>query len=962
MKKKIKKKSEKKQEKKKKHGTLGGYIKKAIKTVISWYTPDENGKTNRVAQVCFGFGVLLPLVLLEGIKLGVYSKYSSQTAPVAIMAEGILIPAVKVFFFHDDLQVRGFGTQTKAFNGSFLFMFLFIFAILFAIMFIQADLYSKKSSKSKGEAKFGKWSEFNKNMAYCNEDGEPIDPPENSYEPGNMILSRHIRYSLEPQGTNTYSCALVIGATGSGKSFTYCKPNLLQMNSSYIVTDPKGELTSDVGAALMRHGYEVKVFNINEPEYSCRYNIFRYIRCEADVVAAVDVFLENTKQTDSGGDAFFELAEKNFYLALFFYVYTVYKDQPEKQTLKTIYELYQKSDEQEIALKKGETAPLSEFDEMFTKLGKEDPSNPALPYYATFKKGSMKTKQSILISVGVKLWFMSVGTIANLLSGDDLELEKIGDRKTALFIITPSEKSTYKFLTAMLFTQLFETLYYVGNTLNEKSWLLQKENCIALRSDPFIAGTQSEKDAKDKLIKQRESYARGYIEDDEELMKTDPKVKKFFETRNEEGFLPFPRARLVTKDEETGEKKVLVEFQSRAQADMFYDAIMNGDIVRGKKELTNHVRFMLDEFFSLGKIDNFDLKIATFRSLRISCDIIVQSITQLKELYEDREAKITNNCSIQILLGAASMDDCQYFSDMAGQNTVQQESYSITRKGLTPGLDGGNLSDTDELVLRPEAIREFNKDKCLIFVNTQKPIWDMKYNSLDHPRWKETYSSKDIEHTIQNQFQFRRLFYIKQDDKNRIVTTLKDPAAATPAVGQDTVKTTKKLLNVIKGIDPDKKSSEPDFFVSGDNKSKTEETQENKTAAPVAQTPAPEFSDKWIGVDTKPDLKDMNRKYESEMEQNRTIEDLRDTIKNKFQGVANENGDIPVAALGSEVASKLINMASKGDLWKIDPGPPKEIVPTENNKLAQKIKKGFIKEEQIIKEESFGDLLDNWVF
>jgi len=675
----------------------------------------------------------------------------------------------------------------------------------------------------------------------------------------------------------------------------------------------------------MRHGYNVRVFNINEPEYSCKYNPFRYIRKEEDVVTAVNVFLDNTKEQDvGGGDPFFPLAEKNFYLGLFFYIYTVYKDQPEKQTFKTLYELYQGADEQEVMLKKGEAAPESTYDKLFKELAKKDPANPALPYYATFKKGSPKTKQSILTSVGVKLWFLSVGSIANLMSGDTLELETLGDRKTALFVIIPSEKDTYKFLSAILFTQLFETLYYVGNTLNEKSFFVQKGNCVALRSEPFVAGTESETKARADLEIKRELWKRAVIEDDEELMERDPKIAKYFNTPNEMGFKPFPKARLVYTDPDTGEKRTLEEFQSKAAAEMVYDAILNGEIRRGKKSLTNHVRFMMDEFFSLGKIPGFDLKIATFRSLRISCDIIVQSITQLRELYEDREAKITNNCSVQILLGAAAMDDCQYFSDLLGQTTVRSESVSVNHKGLIQGADGTNLSDNAQMLLRPEKIRSLNKDRCLILVNTTLPLWDDKYSSVDHPRWKETYSSFNEEETINNQFQFRRLFYIEQDDRNRVVTVLK---AARDGTKTDAV-------------------SKPKHTVAGQ---------------PVN---APNDS-KRVGVNP---IAGANSAY---VEEKRRQEALKKQNEGKsvaeqtamgVASIANEYGEVPTSAVGLNMEQILLNAAgldgSDKPEWRVVDGDTpgtKRIEPTKDNKLARALK---VNPNQIVSDES--DILDEW--
>ena len=825
----------------KKKQSLDVKIKRLPKTIAGFYKKDENGKTNKVGGICFGFACALPFVVIEGVKLGLYGKYSLEK-PIMVILNGLTMPFFKVLKMKDEAATLGFGTYNGSFNWVYLQMFVLAYGVVFASLFINADRNKDKDNKKDGDMKFGNIDEFNEDMAVCNELGEPINPPENDYNPGNMILSNRVRYALEPVNTNTYSCALVVGPTGCGKTFTYVKPNILQMNSSYIITDPKGELTSDLGSALMKNGYNIKIFNINEPEFSCKYNPFHYIRSEEDVISAVNVFLDNTKETsDGGGDPFFPLAEKNFYLALFFYIYTVYKDQPEKQTFKTIYEIYQGADEPEVQVKKGEPIPDSPFDKIFKKLAKEDPSNPSLQYYSTFKKGSNKTKQSILISVGVKLWFMSVPSIANLMSGDTLEIDKIGDRKTALFIIIPSEKKTFRFLSAMLFTQIFETLYYVGNTLNEKSFLLQEGNCIALRSEPFIAGTESERKAKEKLISLQCKYKAATIEDDNELIKTDPEIAKKFDTVDEYGIKPFPMVRLIYTDKD-GKTEILEEFQSRKACETVLHAAIHGTIKPGIKELANHTRFMLDEFYNIGVIPDFDMKIATFRSLRISSDIIIQSIAQLRELYDDREAKITNNCSIQILLGASGPDDCQYFSDLIGQTTVKSESASINHKGIIPGVDGTNLSDNAKMLLRPEQIRTMHKDKCLIVVTTKMPLMDNKFVSTKHERWGETFSSKDLNNTIQNRVDFRRIFRIKQEDKNKIITILPK---------ENVITDNREKKNVIKGKDV---NALPDKEANNDNLLDNPEADKIKKES---------FTK--VGIDRNETIKDINKNYEQQV-------------------------------------------------------------------------------------------------
>ena len=752
-----------KKDKNKKKSFFSKLTAKFKKKTRRWFKPDSSGKTNYLARIFFEFAIATPIVILEGIKAGFYLAFTQKNGTFDAILEGILTPFWDVIKLKES-QISSFGSSP--FDATPLGLLILVEIIAFALMLTAAERLNGQSQRKDGDMTFADIDDFNEVMAYCDEAGNPIDPPENGKQVGNMILSKNVRYSLEPKGTNTYSCALVVGATGCGKTFTYVKPNLLQFTGSYCITDPKGELLQDVGSALLQHGYNIKVFNINEPKFSCGYNPFHYIHSETDVVSVVDAFLQNSKDEKAGSDSFFDPAEKNFYLMLFYYIWTVYKDEPEKQTFKTFYEIYQMANEQDVALRKGEAPETSEFDKLFIELAKNDPSNPALPFYSTFKKGTPKTKQSILISVGVKLWFLSDSSIANLMAKDTMEFEKLGDRKTALFIIIPSEKKTFKFLSAMFLTQLFETLFYMGNTVNEKTYFIQKDNCVAFRSEPF--NTKAErKQAKIDLIEKQKIWSKyGYIEEIE--TENDEPIAE----DDDELMFAYKPARIVRKNAD-GEIVVLEEFQSRQAAELVLDAIKNGKLVKGSKTMVNHIRFLLDEFYATGKIPGFEEKIATFRSLRISSDIIIQSISQLQEMYDGLEDKIINNCSIQILLGANSMTDCEYFSKLAGQTTVKSTSLSYDGSQLMAGAKSASVSQNAQQLIRPENIRSMDKGDCLIFVNTQKPITDKKFPSTSHKNWTQTYSDKDPK-LKDNVFLFREVFTIKQEDKNRVVTKLND--------------------------------------------------------------------------------------------------------------------------------------------------------------------------------------------
>lgn len=513
-----------------------------------------------------------PIVYI-GLKCGYYAGANPKVTGLAVLSGAMKAPFFSAFSFG------------KPFVSSYLFGALFLFFVIAIYMFIQMDMNKNKSEKSKGSAHWNTLRKYNPDYTYPKGSVEAEETPEEDrYEPGNMILGKDLYFDLDQKGTNIHSCSLIVGATGSGKSFGFVKPNIMQMNASFIVTDPAGDLTRECGKLLINHGYGVSVFNTAELEHSCRYNPFRYIRDEQGIMTMVKVFMANTTAPDAGkGDEFFAKAEECFYLAIFFYIYTEYKDQPEKQNFNTVFEIYSEADASEDSRREGE---ISKFDQRFLDLAQKDKYHPALKFYNIFKKGTGKTLKSILISAGVRLGFIAIPAVSNLLSGDDLELETLGDRKRALFMIIKAEDSTYNFLSAMLFTQLSETLYYVAGQQNPSSWLLTKGNCTALKSERFKTSVQKETTLK-KLKEEQARYKNAYIEED------NPEDERF-KVEDENGILPWPKTRIVV--EKDGEKTVLKEFNGRREAEIFLDAVQNGKIEQGRKVLTCFVRFILDEF------------------------------------------------------------------------------------------------------------------------------------------------------------------------------------------------------------------------------------------------------------------------------------------------------------------------------------------------------------------------------
>lgn len=252
---------------------------------------------------------------------------------------------------------------------------------------------------------------------------------------------------------------IILGGSGTGKSRFFVKPNLLMCNTSYIVTDPSGELVQACGKMLMNHGYKIKVFNLNDMKHSSNYNPFHYLRDYNgeinlnNVIKMINVFMMNTKaEGASGGDSFWDDATRLLLSALSFLL--IETGTEEEQNFAGVLDLIHKA--KVIEGKEGEK---SELDLIFDQRKEADPKALSVQYYDEFKQAAGKTMQSILISTTTKLQYFKLPDVRNLTCTDNIHLEEVGDEYTALFIVIPSSDTTYNFLAAMMYTQLFDTLY-----------------------------------------------------------------------------------------------------------------------------------------------------------------------------------------------------------------------------------------------------------------------------------------------------------------------------------------------------------------------------------------------------------------------------------------------------------------------------------------------------------------------
>ncbi len=270
----------------------------------------------------------------------------------------------------------------------------------------------------------------------------------------NMIMSDFFCRPMNSRALIGNNNIMLVGAAGTGKSRFFMKPNILQMNGSFVITDPSGELVYSLGKVLKDHGYKIKIFNISDMAHSNCYNPFAYIRDEAGVKMLIECLINNTTKGEGGGDnQFFVDAEQLLYSACIFYLKDFCFDDSKKNFAGVMSMINASS------IDENNSSAESPLDKLFNALPQD---SLAWKYYKAFKQAAGKTLKSIVISCVTRLQPFLIPQVINLTKRDDLHLEKLGEEKTALFIITPQADRTYSFLASMLYSQAFETLYYVA--------------------------------------------------------------------------------------------------------------------------------------------------------------------------------------------------------------------------------------------------------------------------------------------------------------------------------------------------------------------------------------------------------------------------------------------------------------------------------------------------------------------
>lgn len=470
--------------------------------------------------------------------------------------------------------------------------------------------------KGKNAKKYRKGEEYGSAELGTEKDIEPFI---NKADPdNNLIFTATEQMSMEGRMPsplyNRNKNVLVIGGSGSGKTRFYAKPNLMQMNCSYVFTDPKGTVLEECGYMLKKHGYKIKVLNTIDFSKSMKYNPFAYIRKETDIMKVTDALIEGTTMTKSSSqDPFWLDAERLLYNALIGYIMS--EGMKEEQNFSTLLDLVNA-----MEIREDDDNFKNAVDYMFEELQERDPENYAVLQWVKFKQAAGKTAKSIMITVGARLARFDIKAVREVMEADEMNLDELGEEKTALFIITSDTTRTFNFMATILYTQLF-------NLLCEKA------------------------------------------------------------------------------DNEYGGR------------------------------LPIHVHCIMDEFANLGRIPDWEILISTIRSREISASIILQSLAQLKSIYDKQADVISDNCDSLLFLGGKGRETLKEISELLGKETIDIYNTSDTR-GNSPSY-GTNYQKIGRELFTPDELARLPGDKCILQIKGVKPFYSDKFDITKHKRYKE---------------------------------------------------------------------------------------------------------------------------------------------------------------------------------------------------------------------------------
>lgn len=580
----------------------------------------------------------------------------------------------------------------------------------------------------------------------------------------NCILSQNVYESLEAKKHFHALNTLILGTTGSGKTRYVLKPNMLQMNANYVITDPKGGTVTEIGECLRRHGYQIKVLDIATMENCDTYNPLVYCDREADVKKIVEAFIKNTDKSGGKGggskDPFWD-DSMNAFLCCMVSLLTMipegcdkpYAQMPEimggtifNATFANITELTRMANKKwnpncGIALRpdvklgdgKNNTANASQLSAVFENIRsfeaeRQDTTIDQIekPYtlreWENFCLAPEKTSTTILMTTAVRLDPFNIEQVKRLTSSDSLDLHNFGNEKCALFLIIPANDRTYNFLAAFVYTQLFDQLYHrceAGLSQTSDIYFANRDHLKHFSREDVVLG------------KDKEFFNRIQTEDItvKEVVINGQVSKDIFD-----GYYD-----IYMGDTWLG-RRPTKELAYKFKADL-KNCKLKKAVESGFQRLPIPMRFLIDEFPNIGEIPDFKDKISTVRQYDISCTVICQTITQLKGMYPDDYEVIDANCPQLIFLGGDENSNNKYLSEKMGETTKRGYNNSLDNKKINSSyqLEGGAL-------MRAEDFGRIDTNQTVLFIYGEQPIIDEKYDYPAHPNYKYTYDYADGEH------------------------------------------------------------------------------------------------------------------------------------------------------------------------------------------------------------------------
>jgi len=584
-----------------------------------------------------------------------------------------------------------------------------------------------------GTAQWGKIREFNARYSLSENPKEP-----DHYK--DMILSKNIRISTEIYYHQTALNMVILGATRSGKSRFFVKPNILQMNCNYVVTDPKGELLEAVGPVLQAFGYKVRVFDIFDKVRCNTYNPFKYITSEEEVATLAQQLMDATKlggEEGGGGGGespFWDLSTLALLRACIYLLWKYGEGGEFEDAYVTGGKLYKPcfasvnlllalAMEREGKVPQNATLEGSYLDEMFCRVKEKHPNT--MPYcciaWDQIKGNPLQpTAATIVANTTTRLNMFTIDRIRDLTSSNNIDLNSFGEQKDAIFLIMNPNDKTFNFLLNMMYSQLFTSMYKRGNKLNGCKY-------AHLENGEFIRFWRPKKKETKEAFEQR-------VEDELKAMSSVRYQKHAYDKNT-----------FNANDPSTYYIDILdangVQISARPNEHLAKEFVK--DLAHMKVENMHgtmfpfHNRFIIDEFFNVGKIPNFLTVLSTIAGYNGSCDVILQDINQIKSMYDKDWGSVFGNCPVNLVLKVADNETAKYVSESLGKATIAHAQEKASQTNLKSGTDYGIEVKQRDLMTADE-VKTLPNTQEIIIVSGENPLIDNKHPYTTHPLYKYT--------------------------------------------------------------------------------------------------------------------------------------------------------------------------------------------------------------------------------